>query len=429
MLLHTLVLICTLAPGVSSMDEIGLYLQRGQDTQAKELLHERLASDSRDVESLLALALLEMENQNYPEAIVYLTKILKLDPYDDDSRLEIAEAYWRLANKDQALQEVVHLLARHPEWAQALKLQTTIRSGTALPPPPTLWSPLVRGDLSLGFDTNPRLDNTLDNAIPGGVPTALGRISSGDASMVSTVSITAGVQHLGRTQPFSLVAYLRTQQSIGEYDKFKTIMPTTLGLTGVAGTYFGPVRSELHLHYEELFTDLFSSHYQRKIRATASAQYQLSKSNRLQISAGSDVRQITGQPLDTTARFAIRDSLTIGRFSLSIDARFRYNLADYDSADVNSTTLEVGFIEASSVLYTEYRFQAPFTLFALADFAIRDIPEVLDESTFFAQGGVVWNLPICDLHSEYAYTRNRSNIVERDYNRHQLTLGVRFWYD
>lgn len=429
MLLHTLVLIGTLAAGVSSMDEIGLYLQRGQDAQAKELLEERLARDSRDVESLQALALLEMENQNYPEAIVYLTKILEFDPYDDDSRLELTEAYWHLVNKNQALKEVTHLLNRHPEWPQALKLQTTIKSGTTLPAPPTLWSPLVRGDLSLGFDSNPRLDNTLDNQVPGAAATALGGISGGDSSMVSAVSIAAGLQHLGRSRPFSLVAHLRTQQSVGEYDKFKTMMPTTLGLSGVAGTFFGPVRAELHLYYEELFTNLFSSHYQRKLRATASAQYQLSKSNRLQISAGSDVRQITGQPSDITARFAIRDSLTIGRFSLSIDARLRYNLADYDSTDVDATTLEVGFIEASSVLYTEYRFEAPLTFFALTDFAIRDIPEVLDESTFFAQGGIIWNLPICDLHSEYAYTRNRSNIVQRDYNRHQLSLGVRFWYD
>lgn len=422
MFLHSIVLIGTLATSATSMDDVRLYLQRGDESQARELLVERLATDDRDIDSLLALALLEMENENYLQAIAYLQKVLELDPYDDDSRLDLAEAYWRLENKNQAQQELSLLLTRHPEWPQALKLQQTVESGLALPAPPTLWRPLVRGSLSMGFDSNPRLDNTLDN-------TTLGRLTSGDASVVSAVSVTAGVQHLGRSRPFSLVAHLRTQQSIGEFDKFKAIMPTTVGLTGVAGTYLGPVRSELHLHYHELFTDLFSNHYQRKIRATASAQYQLSQFNRLQISIGSDVRQITDQPADVTTRFAIRDSLTMGRFSLSIDARVRYNLASYESSEVDASTLEVGFIEVSSVLYTEYRFQSPFTIFALADFAIRDVPDVLDESTFFVQTGVTWNLSICDIHSEYAYSRNRSNIEQRDYNRHQLTLGVRFWYD
>ncbi|MBT6434412.1 MAG: tetratricopeptide repeat protein [Deltaproteobacteria bacterium] len=422
MLLHTLVLIGTLTAGASSMDEVRISLERGHDGHARELLTERLASDARDIESLLALALLEMESQDYRAAIGYFTQLLELDPYDDDSRLELAEAYWRIKDKDQAQRQVTELLTRHPEWPKALELQKAVESGAALPAPPTLWSPLVRGDLSIGFDSNPRLDNTLDNTTPG-------RLSSGGTSAVSAISLSAGVQHLGRSRPFSIVAHLRTQQSVGQFDKFKAIMPTTVGLTGIGGIFLGPVRSELHLQYQELFTDLFSNHYQRKIRATASAQYQLSPSNRLQISAGSDVRQITDQATDVTARLAIRDSLTMGRFTLSIDARVRYNLADYDSAEVDPATLEVGFIEASSVLYIEYRFQAPFTVFSLADFAIRDIPNVLDESTFFVQGGITWNLPICDLHSEYAYTRNRSNIEQRDYNRHQFTLGVRFWYD
>ncbi|MBT6492135.1 MAG: hypothetical protein HOK97_20350, partial [Deltaproteobacteria bacterium] len=58
MLLHTLVLIGTLTAGASSMDEVRISLERGHDGQARELLTERLANDARDIESLLALALL-----------------------------------------------------------------------------------------------------------------------------------------------------------------------------------------------------------------------------------------------------------------------------------------------------------------------------------------------------------------------------------
>jgi len=423
MLWNTLVIISTLTVSTGSMDDVRLYLNRGHNDDARELLQEQVNQDPRDIESLLALALLEMEEEHYQEAVTYLEQVLALDPYDDDSRLELTEALWRMAAKDKARKEISALLTRHPEWPAALSLQSTITADTPLPSPPSLWRPLVRGSLSTGFDSNPRLDNTLDN-------TALGRISSGDASLIGSVSLAAGVQHMGRTQPFSLVAHLRTQQSLGEFDTFKNIMPTTLGLTALGRAYLGPFRSELHIHYEELFTNMFSTHYHRLIRATASSSYRLTRNNTLQISTGADVRHVRDQSPDVTTRFSLRDTLSMGRFSLSVDARIRYNLAKYDAQTVNATTLEIGFLEASSVIYTEYRFQAPFTIFALTDFAIREIPEVLDETTLFVQGGIVWNLSFCDIHSEYAYTRNRSNNeVQRDYNRHQLTAGVRFWYD
>ena len=88
----------------------------------------------------------------------------------------------------------------------------------------------------------------------------------------------------------------------------------------------------------------------------------------------------------------------------------------------------MGFLETSALL-AEYQFKAPFTVFSLIDFSVRDVPDTLEEATFFTQSGIIWNLEFCDLHSEYTYTRNRSNEEQRNYNRHQFTTGVRVWYD
>ena len=420
MFYHAVITLSLLGTAVPSMDDVHLYLQRGHESDARQLLEERVTHDPRDIESMLALALLEMDNENYETAAQYLEKILALDPYDDDSRIELAEAYWRILKPQKAQEQITQLLARHPEWPRALSLKTAFDKGESFPGPPLLWSPLVRGDLSFGFDSNPRLDNTLST-------TALGRLTSRDASLTSSVSIAAGVQHLGRNQPLTLVAHLHTQQSVGEFARFKEIMPTSLGLTAAGRIYMGPVLSELHVHYEEIFTNLFAQHYHRQVRTTASGRYQFNRSNALQLSLGADVRKITEQNTDITARVSIRDNLTMGRFSLSVDAKLRYNAGDTENVD--PAALEVGFLETSGGIYSEYRFKAPFTVFALIDFSVRDIPEILEEATFYTQGGIIWNLSFCDLHSEYTYTRNRSNEEQRNYNRHQFTTGVRFWYD
>ena len=245
--------------------------------------------------------------------------------------------------------------------------------------------------------------------------------------MISGVSVAAGLQHLGRTQPLTVLAHIHTQQSVGEFDRFREIMPTAIGMTAAGRIYLGPVRSELHVHYEELFTNLFSQHYHRQIRSTASGSYALTDNNTLQLSVGADVRQIIDQKTDVTARATLRDTLTMGRFSLSMDARLRYNAGETENID--AATLEVGFLEAGTVLYTEYRFTQPFTLFGMVDFSVRDIPQILEEATFFARGGIIWSFSFFDLHSEYSYSRNRSNEEQRNYNRHQFTAGVRFWYD
>ncbi len=420
MLYQAIIMLSVLSTTIPSMDDVHLYMQRGQDDNALEILQERIAQDPKDIDSLLTLALLEMENENYAAAAKHFEKILALDPYDDDSRIELAEAYWRMNVPEKAKEQLAHILNRHPEWPRALELKASFDQGAALAGPPSLWSPLVRGDLSFGFDSNPRLDNTLSS-------TLLGRLTSTDSSFTSAVSIAAGIQNLGRTQPFTLVAHLSTQQSLGEFSRFKAMMPTSLGLTTAGRMYLGPILSELHVHYEELFTDVFSQHYHRQVRTTASGKYKLNRSNTLQLSVGADVRQITEQDTDVTARASIRDHLTMGRFSLSVDARFRYNTGKTDNVD--AATLEVGFLETSALLYAEYQFKAPFTVFSMIDFSVRDVPDILDEATFFTQTGIIWNLDFCDLHSEYTYTRNRSNEEQRNYNRHQFTTGVRFWYD
>mgnify|MGYP001239412241 CR=1 FL=1 len=420
MLYHAAILLSLLGTTLPSMDDVHRYLQRGHDVDAMAVLEERIKQDPKDLESLLALALLEMENSNYAQAAGYLEKILALDPYDDDSRVELAEAYWRISEKQKAQDQLAELLNRHPEWPRALELKAVFDKDETLPGPPLLWSPLVRGDLSFGFDSNPRLDNTLTS-------TLLGRLESRDSSFTSAVSVAAGIQHLGRTRPFTLVAHIHTQQSVGDFNRFKEMMPTALGLRAAGRLYVGPVLSELHVHYEELFTNLFSKHYHRQVRTTASGQYKLNRSNTLQVSIGADIRKITEQTADVTARASIRDSLTMGRFSLSLDAKLRYNAGQTDNLD--PATLEVGFLETSGVIYTEYRFKEPFTLFTMLDFSVRDVPDILEEATFFTKTGIIWNLSFCDLHSEYTYTRNRSNEEQRNYNRHQFTTGVRFWYD
>lgn len=417
--LITLTLTVTTAP----LGEAQLYLNRGQMGATRALLEEIVAQDPRDIEALLVLALLELEEERDGHAIALLKKLLLLDPFDDDSRLELAQALWRVKNADAAHAQVDILLTRHPEWPAAKALKTTMEEGRTLPALPSPWRFVGHGDLAVGYDSNFAFDR----------PVVTDTLSRG--TLVGSAQVSAGLQHMGRIQPYRLTAHLRTQQSIGQFDELKAFMPNTVGLSAMARTYLGPIRSQLNLQYEELFTNHFTTHYHRALRSTVSGAYDITKNNTLQLLSSVDWRQITGGEQDTTARVSLRDRLTIGRFSLAVNTGLRLNVGEAPMP-LDPRTLEVGFFEVSSAIFGEYQFLAPVRFFLLADFAMREFNEHaddlgvgLDESTLFMQLGVVWSLVRFDVHSEYAYTRNRSNNEARDFNRHQLTLGVRYWYD
>ena len=98
MLYQAIIMLSVLSTTIPSMDDVHLHLQRGHESDAMQILQERVNQDPKDIESILTLALLEMENENYAAAARFRTGSC-MDPYDDDSRVELAEAYWHISQK------------------------------------------------------------------------------------------------------------------------------------------------------------------------------------------------------------------------------------------------------------------------------------------------------------------------------------------
>ncbi len=406
---------------------------------AASALNQLIEQDSKNLEALVALALLEMERGRFSQAAKLFEQILELDPWDDDSRLNLVEAHWRAGAPGKAKAVLAHLLRRHPKIEEGLSIQAQLAEGKSAPSRPSPWRKLIRLSLDVGFDSNYGYDSNFDGDSEVGPSDDLLGIEElfGKKSAVGTMEVLAGVNHLGRTRPITAYARLKTQQSIGQFDAFRDVMPTIAGLQVVGRKPLGPINTQLHLSYNELFTGLFDTHYHRLFSAVSTANKRMSRYNRLRLATAVDYRMPEERTSDTTVRISLRDSQRIDKFTVSVQGGFRANYATdtINPAEVTTASHDIDFVEYSGALFVEYRFSRGLSAFSLFDVAKRtfDSPPgsiEISDTTLFNQTGLVVEFGDFEFHGEYAFSKNSSSFPdERNYNRHQLNAGVRYWYD
>jgi cytochrome c-type biogenesis protein CcmH/NrfG len=94
-------------------------MRKMADTQAGPLL-EQVKTNPNDPDLLSKIANIYYDVQDYPTAIAYYQRALKVQPANADVRTDLATAYWYTGNPDSAIQEFNKALSYQPNKANTL---------------------------------------------------------------------------------------------------------------------------------------------------------------------------------------------------------------------------------------------------------------------------------------------------------------------
>lgn len=94
-------------------------LKKMADTQAAPLLEQAKAKPN-DADLLGKIGNIYYDVQDYPTAIAYYERLLKVQPANANVRTDLATAYWYTGNPDSAIQEFNKALSYEPNKANTL---------------------------------------------------------------------------------------------------------------------------------------------------------------------------------------------------------------------------------------------------------------------------------------------------------------------
>jgi len=97
------------APSMPSPEQ----LKQMADTQAKPLL-DRLQAEPNNIELLTNVGNTYYDAQQYPAAVTFYERELKLQPKDTSVRTDLATAYWYMGETDKAIEEFNKSLSYEP---------------------------------------------------------------------------------------------------------------------------------------------------------------------------------------------------------------------------------------------------------------------------------------------------------------------------
>ena len=103
----------------SSQGPSAAQMQRMADAQAAPLL-EKLKADPANAELLENIGNIYYDTQQYPTAIEYYERVLKLRPANAGVRTDMATAYWYIGNADTAIAEFQKALSYEPNKPNTL---------------------------------------------------------------------------------------------------------------------------------------------------------------------------------------------------------------------------------------------------------------------------------------------------------------------
>lgn len=107
------------APANANAQPTPEQMRKMADTQAGPLL-EQVKTNPNDPDLLSKIANIYYDVQDYPTAIAYYQRALKVQPANADVRTDLATAYWYTGNPDSAIQEFNKALSYQPNKANTL---------------------------------------------------------------------------------------------------------------------------------------------------------------------------------------------------------------------------------------------------------------------------------------------------------------------
>ncbi len=409
------ILVAGAADAPALLEQAAQAVAAGDLAGAADALGRVLAADPDHVEALEAAALLKSESGALSEARALLERLLKLDPNHDDARLALAKLLWRAGLSAPAEAKVSEVLARHPQHEPALALRRNLQSGVPAPRASRL-APQTRVGLAALVDTNLSLD-------PDGVERAskLASLAELQASGGFASPTLSGFALLASAVP------LRDAAVLGE------LAPTRVAVDLTARYPSAGFEVAVDLRYTELFANAFSTHLQRTVAPSAYGTLQLSPFHHLRLLAGADLRQPVadfGAP-SFMPTASLRDTWRLGPVTLTSDVTGRLSRAAGSPAE--DTLLRSDFDEAALAMAASFALGEVVTLDALVEGQgrhFRDAPAAADlkETTLFAFLGARYTMHHIELHAEYAFTKNFSHALYT-YDRQQVSVGVRTWYE
>lgn len=108
----------TASTGVNSQPSAD-QLRQMADAQAGPLI-EKLKSDPKNADLLISVGNSYYDAQQYPAAIDYYQRALKIEPGNTSARTDMATAYWYMGNADTAIAEFQNSLSYDPNKADTL---------------------------------------------------------------------------------------------------------------------------------------------------------------------------------------------------------------------------------------------------------------------------------------------------------------------
>ena len=382
--------------------------------------------DPENLDALLTLALLYVELGENEKAIPLFQKVLSLDPYNDDARVDLILALWNSEKLAEAKTISSDLSNRHPTWEKSVELASRLEQNLPAPQPPSPWKTIARIGLSGGYDTNI------------GLMSAVFENSDQKGSTLRT-DLMAGITNTKRSNPFTVFAHASTDVLLGGQEAGITqYLPTTAGITGVARTYWDVWDSSLHLDYSEVLTE-FTRREFSLLSPTVYMERALPGSQVLRILGAADYRVHASEEVDKdlTMEFSIRDTLHLSSGHISINVFGRPNLGITQTSEdsgsavtIDLSSIQLGFWESGGTLYTEWAAFNDITFFGLADFRKREFLSFSSkEITFAGEIGVRWAFNDFSLYAQYGGLKNDNDHPEgiRDFTRHQVRAGVNYW--
>lgn len=393
---------------------------QADEASALALVEEALRVDPQHAEALFAAAKLARRGGRVPDAVAWLRQLLALDANDDEARYELILALRDLADGDAAHGVLDELLDRQPQHLDALRLKADWDRGelSAEVGRGSSLRPVMRVGLGAVYDSNLALDAT-------GVP----ETSRRQAGLLD-LDFVAGASYDAGALPLTLMARLTHQNAFADREQVGQFIPSTVGLTAIARRALGPVMATVDLRYAEVFVDSFAEHRLRLVAPSLAGEYAWGRAHTLRALTGAELRQPFGDPLtpaNTTVKAGLRDSMRFGGLGLVADVTLRRNVQTGEPEREPASEL-VGFDEIAGLVYAEYQLLDWLAVLGFVEVAGRRFDAGFAETTSSAQLGLQIPFDTLELHAEYQFTHNDSRPA-RELDRHQVSAGVRVWYE
>ncbi len=413
----TLLFMATLATTADPMAPINAQLHRGDTRLALYDLEDILKWDPENLDGLWVKARILTSYGELNEANATYATILKYDEWDDEARKQRIQILWRLGKSTEALDLAKLLLKRHPDdldTQSAIKdLELNKKAKRA-----SSWSPIIRGSVGTFYDSNVIFASGGDLTI------------SDTQAGVLVATAEAGAQHATRRQAFSMAARATTRVAMGGAKDAMTALASNAGATLIYTRDVKRLRLGIDARYDEWFTNVFAESRQRTASPSFTLGIPINDRHRLQALIGSDIAHVTaiqGFTDNASIKGMIRDDMVFRGLWLTLDIGGLMDIVYGKQRD--AVPLLGNYGEAWAAATASYRLFWKLDALGAISGSVRRYTSGNHEEAYRLLAGLRTILKSnIELQLEYSFGQRFAD-VPRGYQRHEVGLTVRFWYN